>query len=253
MPKLILMKPGEASSEIACRLQKAGFKREDILEWPAYEFKLPQKFDSEEFKTFASEAVVVVVSPTAARCLKKLIPQLPASTRFATVGHPTAVIVRKLFNPDTPVLYPDGSVIKSGSERLLELFLSSGLPSKVLIARGQTGRELLYSELINHGVKVKKVVVYERIPLQLTEADKSCLPQEEELHVLLTSSDAVEILWKNLGFRYNESLKKAFFYTIHERIKEKLEEKGAKNIFLFDTEREDFVDLICSKKKFFQN
>mgnify|MGYP002310651800 CR=1 FL=1 len=91
------------------------------------------------------------------------------------------------------ITYEAGAII-SRSEALMAELRKRGIPSRVLICRGQTGREWLSEELLSEGADVQKLMCYERLPLQLT------VQQEDELReamkgpapvTYITSSEAI--------------------------------------------------------------
>ena len=133
----------------------------------------------------------------------------------------------------------------SGSERLFEVFEAMGLPERVVIVRGQTGREYLYEALQKRGVSVSKAVIYERVPFQLSVSEKAKVSPSEALIVLVTSTDAVNHLWENLGQEFVDSLKKAVYFTIHHRIAERLKSLGAEKITIYDSAKDNIVQLIA--------
>ena len=245
MKKVILTKPGNASKKIANSLVQAGLSKDNLLVWPAFSFRKPDLPDTETVRREVElGAVVVVVSPTAAEFLYEELPDLPSDTQFAAVGEPTAKKISKLYQPSKPVLYPPGTVDVSGSERLFELFVSKGLPKRVVIARGQTGRECLYDSLSEKGVIVRKAVIYERIPFEISVSERSRVHPQDELIILVTSTDAVNHLWNGLGKDFDASLKRACYFTIHQRIADRLKALGAQNITIYDSTRDDLVRLI---------
>lgn len=250
MKKVILTKPGSASAAIAVRLEKAGLSKSDLFVWPAFTFRRPKVLDTQTiFEEVSRGAVVVVVSPTAAQFLFDEFPDLPKDIQFAAVGEPTAKKLNELFHPQKPVIYPSGSVDVSGSEKLFELFVSTGLPARVLIARGQTGREFLSDSLKEKGTIVTKLVIYERIPFILTSEEKSKLSPEDKLVVVVTSTDAVNHLWECLGAGFTETLKQAEYFTIHQRIADRLRSLGVHKISIYESAKDDLVRLISAAVK----
>lgn len=246
MKKVILTKPGNASKEISKLLENAGLSKDALLVWPAFSFHKPDTPDTEIILKEADiGALLVVVSPTAAQFLYDQLPNLPKNTQFAAVGEPTARKLEALYKPVKPVIFPSGSVDVSGSERLFELLDARGLPERVVIVRGQTGREFLYEALQERGVIVNKAVIYERIPFELSASEKAKVSPSEDLIILVTSTDAVNHLWENLGPEFTDSLKKAAYFTIHHRISERIKSLGAQNVKIYDSAKDNIVQLIA--------
>ena len=164
---------------------------------------------------------------------------------MAAPGKPTANKILELWKKNVEVLSPEGGSLPSGSESLYEEFLKVGLPKKVLIARGQTGREFLYDQLVKDGVEVNKLVVYERVPLELQEIQKSWFKDLEKPPVVyLTSSDTVDILFDNLSEDQISHFQKSKFVTIHKRIASHLNDRGCCDIFLVDSTDKSIQDFI---------
>ncbi len=249
MRDIILMKPGDGSEALALELVKRGFNQQKIHCWPAFSFELPADTASvvQRLQAKAAEgATIVVVSPTAVNCLKKMNIRWPQQTQFAAVGASTAKKIQEAFSPSVNVVYPEGTVIESGSEALLKLFQERGIPKKVVIARGQTGREFLREELQKHGCEVQIEEVYRRIPIVVTAEQKRAVHFEDGVVIYLTSSDSVDVLLNNAGIIF---AKAAHYVTIHPRIKKKLEEKGLSNVKLKNPKDPDFAEFLISCAK----
>lgn len=246
MKKVILTKPGNASKEISKQLEKAGLSKDALLVWPAFSFRKPYAPDTETILNGADlGAVLVVVSPTAAQFLYDQLPNFPKDTQFAAVGEPTAKKIEALYKPIKPVIFPSGSVDVSGSERLFEVFEAMGLPERVVIVRGQTGRGYLFEALQERGVSVSKAVIYERVPFQLSTSEKAKVSPSDALIVLVTSTDAVNHLWESLGQEFADSLRNAAYFTIHHRIAERLKSLGAGKVTIYDSAKDNIVQLIA--------
>ncbi len=249
MRDIILMKPGDGSEALALELIKHGFNQQKIHCWPAFSFELPTDTTSvvQRLQAKAAEgATIVVVSPTAVKCLKKMNICWPQHTQFAAVGASTAREIQTAFSPSVNVIYPEGTVLESGSEALFKLFQEIGIPKKVVIARGQTGREFLREELQKSGSEVQIEEVYRRVPIVVTAEQKRAVHLSDGVIVYLTSSDSVDVLLDNAGIIF---AKAALYVTIHPRIKKKLEEKGLPNVKLKNSKDPDFADFLISLAK----
>lgn len=104
---------------------------------------------------------VLVVSPYAARQLLERLdtwwPQIPQGIRWYTVGRGTAEVLQEA---GLAPLAPDSGV---DSEALLaspELVIAEG--DKVLIVRGEQGRELIHNTLKSRGARVTLLPLYRR-------------------------------------------------------------------------------------------
>lgn len=241
---IILMRPGAANERLADRLTKCGFR---VWRWPAFTIVPPM--DPERVQVRLSDLsnfdMVLLASPTAVAASAVYISRWPDHIELATVGESTARVIRAAWGEDTKVLYPEGDTVDSGSEKLFELLKQRGFPSRVLIVRGQVGREWLKEQLIAHGTDVEVLPAYQRSPLEL-DTDQTIELQKAVNGpapiIYITSADAVGVLLHAVkgvaGAR--EWLQKAFVLTIHPRPKALLEEVGFSNVALIST-RDDEV------------
>lgn len=241
---IILMRPGAANDRLGDRLIKNGFR---VWKWPAFTIVPPS--DPERVQARLSDLssfdMVLLASPTAVAASAVYVSRWPANIELATLASSTARVIRAAWGEDTKVLYPEGDTVDSGSEKLFELLKLRGFPSRVLIIRGQVGREWLKEQLISHGTDVEVLPAYQRAPLEL-DTDQTIELQKAVNGpapiIYLTSTDAVGVLLHAVkgvaGAR--EWLQRAFVLTIHPRAKALLEEVGFKNVGLIST-RDDEV------------
>ena len=165
--RVVLTRPAERQVRLSQRLESLGC---EVLSLPALAIKptdvawcqpenLPGAFD-----------VVVFVSRAAwqhylATILEK-DPEFfwPVTTVVATVGQSTAEHARQWLDGRVPVICPDAAAAQD-SESLwvaLEAFVSPG--ARVLVVRGEHGREWLVKRLRSQGCKVQTLSVYRREP-----------------------------------------------------------------------------------------
>ncbi|MCD8338804.1 MAG: uroporphyrinogen-III synthase [Burkholderiales bacterium] len=249
MREIILMRPNSSSRTLRDELVAQGYDPKHIHIWPAFSIELPSNpaYEVDRLTRAAKQgAVIVVVSPSAVICLSKLNVPWPDDVQFAAPGESTAKEIAKAFHPKKPVIYPPGSVQESGSEALLNLFIKQGIPSKVVIARGQSGRELLSDELKKRGCEVEIAIVYYRIPLMLPESQKEFLNTETKAVIYITSTDAFKVLMDNLGNNLKIVAVTAFWVTIHPRIKEKLLDQGMSEVHLVNPRDPQLAEILFS-------
>ncbi|MFJ5297321.1 uroporphyrinogen-III synthase [Pseudomonas sp. NPDC088368] len=186
--RLLLTRPAEESQALAETLAQAGvFSASlpllDIEPLPVSEENRSIIYD------LAAYCAVIVVSKPAARLGLEMVdeiwPQPPMQTWF-TVGAATAQI---LDDYGLRVFFPEHG---DDSEALLDLpqlqDAISGYDPKVLIMRGEDGRELLAERLRERGVSVDYLPLYRR---NLPQYPASVLPQRvaaERLNGLVVSS-----------------------------------------------------------------
>ena len=105
------------------------------------------------------------------------------------------------------------------------------IPRRVLIARGQTGREWLAQQLIELGADVEKITAYVRVPIELTpqQVDELSLAVSGPSPIIyITSSDSVATLLH--AIRPVPEARDWFLQgtalTIHPRCADRLHEAG---------------------------
>ncbi len=239
---LILMRPGEANNRLAEQLEKMDFS---VWRWPAYTIELPGEEDArlvtEQLEHLDDVEMVVLPSPSAVAAVAHWVRRWPAHITLATVGEGTARAIRAAWGDVPKLLYPRGGAERSGSERLWQLVLEQGAPSRVLFLRGQTGREWLPEQFRRIGSDVITMSAYVRVPLELSSRELRALRQAvsgPSPIVYITSTDAVEVLmhavrpvaiargWLTAGCAL----------TIHPRIVGRLREAGFTRIEMTDPE-----------------
>lgn len=161
-PVAILTRPAGRSAALTSALAAKGWR---VIECPAlsirpavvtpwYPVPKPGDFD---MVVFVSGAAVAGYARQLGRDVR-----WPATTIAAAVGPATARAARAAFGADIAVLHPS-SADASDSEALWEVILrQSSLPRRVLIVRGQVGREWLGDQFRARGVTVQAHVAYER-------------------------------------------------------------------------------------------
>jgi len=245
---IILMRPGASNERLAERLNKLGM---NIWKWPAFTILPP--VDPERIREKLSDLnsfdMVLLASPAAVAASAVYVKKWPEHITLATIGSGTARVIRAAWGAETPVLYPEGETFESGSEHLFELLKARGFPARVLIVRGQVGREWLREQLLAHGTDVEVLPAYQRAPLELStsELDKlqSSISGPAPI-VYLTSSDAVGVLLHAVKTVPGalEWLQKGFVLTIHPRPKAQLEEVGFRNVALVSAKDEKVQQAI---------
>lgn len=162
----------------------------------------------------AAYDLVIFVSPTA---IDEALPVLlakrnwPEHAQPAVVGRGSAAALRRWVALE-PLLPQDGS----DSEALLrrpELQVLSG--KRVLILRGNGGRELLAEQLRQRGARVDIVEAYQRA---LPATDISPLFESGPTVMLATSSEGLSNLLQLAGESRRQSLQSLVIFAIHQRI-----------------------------------
>lgn len=235
---VILMRPGAANERLANLLKADGI---EAWRWPAFTITLPedQELVSERLSRLEDVDMVVLASPAAVAAVAHWVQEWPAHITLATVGEGTARVIHAAW-PEARVLFPKGDAEQSGSEALFELLKQTQIPRRVLICRGQTGREWLGEQLTTLGADVEKLAAYVRVPIELSPM------QIEDLQravsglppiVYVTSSDAVVTLLHAIRPvpAAREWFMRGVAVTIHPRCAERLREAGFKRVEITGT------------------
>ena len=237
---VVLTRPGAANDRLADLLEKDGL---NVWRWPAFTITLPedQAMVAERFAHLDDVEMVVMASPAAVAAVAHWVRDWPAHITLATVGEGTAKVIRAAWGDDVKVLYPEGDAEHSGSEALFALVKKQGVPSRVLIARGQTGREWLSEQLIALGADVEKLAAYVRVPLDLSPVQTQQLAlavKGPSPVVYITSSDSVATMLHAVrtvpGAR--EWFASGAAVTIHPRCADRLREAGFSRISIVGTD-----------------
>lgn len=246
---VILTRPGAANDRLADLLQS----RDGISawRWPAFRITLPPEQESVSYRLSHLDNVEMVIlpSPSAVAAVSHWVQYWPKHITLATVGEGTARVIRAAWGDSNKLLFPKGDAKHSGSEALFALMQKEGVPMRVLILRGQTGREWLPEQLSAMGADVETLCTYLRLPLELSteqEAQLRAAVKGPSPILYITSSDAVGSVLHALrpveGAR--EWLTAGSAITIHPRCAEKLTEAGFTKISITAAEDEPVRESI---------
>jgi uroporphyrinogen-III synthase len=175
---------------------------------------------------------VVVVSKPAARLGLDLIdrywPQPPAEQRWFSVGAATGALLEDY---GLPTFWPAAG---DDSEALLELpqlaEVLAGHDPKVLIMRGEGGREFLAERLRGQGVAVDYLELYRRCLPDYPAGTLARTVEAERLNGLVVSSgQGLENLQRLAGPDWPE-LARLTLFVPSPRVAEQAAEAGAKNV-----------------------
>lgn len=240
---VILCRPGEANNRLAELLER----RDGIAawRWPAFAIELLMEADfvTQRLANLDDVEMVLLPSPSSVAAVAHWVREWPEHITLATVGEGTARAIRAAWGPNVKLLYPAGSAEKSGSEALFALIEQRTAPSKVLILRGQTGREWLPEKLRAMGSDVQVLCAYVRVPLELTasQVKKLATAKSGPAPILYaTSSDAVDAVMHAVRpvEGAQEWLASGCAVTIHPRVAARLAEVGYQRIELSEPDDE---------------
>ena len=254
---VILMRPGAANDRLADLLQANGI---NAWRWPAFTITLPEDeaIVAERFAHLDDVDMVVMASPAAVAAVAHWVQEWPKHITLATVGEGTAKVIRAAWGDSVPVIYPEGDAEFSGSESLFEILKKTQIPRRVLIARGQTGREWLSQQLIELGVDVERLACYVRVPIELTPRqieDLARAVKGPSPIVYITSSDSVATLLH--AIRPVAGAREWFLHgsaiTIHPRCAERLHEAGFMHVEITGTDDDRVKEHVLTNLKTFQS
>jgi uroporphyrinogen-III synthase len=176
--------------------------------------------------------LAIFISPTAVQKAMNLIKgrrELPPTLRFAAIGQGSRRALEAAGIGE--VIAPRG---KFDSEALLALPELAGVQGKrVVIFRGEGGREVLADELVRRGAQVEHAECYRRVS---SHADSSALLKQwarGELHaVTVTSSEVLRNLYDLVGKLGQQWMKQTPLFAFHPRIVETARELGIERAVL---------------------
>jgi uroporphyrinogen-III synthase len=228
---VILTRPSGRNEAVAARLAAAGMP---VLILPALNIQPVPPPDTKSFHPRFYDLIVFVSSNAVEGYLGLLGKTAfqgpwPAGTLAATVGAASAGLLYKSHVvPATRVLHPDADASQDSEAlwRLLEPRLSS--LRRVLIVRGQSGREWLGERLETANVAVDRLAVYTREAALWTPDELqrlgAALTTSARCVVLLTSGESVDAVHANIERAgLLPPWRRSRFVVIHERVARRLQ------------------------------
>ncbi|MEQ1526183.1 MAG: uroporphyrinogen-III synthase [Gallionella sp.] len=167
--------------------------------------------------------LAIFISPNAVRFGMEAVDALPPSLKIATVGQGSAKALRALGVPN--ILAPQD---KFDSEALLALpELQNVAGWRVVIFRGDAGRELLGDTLKARGATVEYAACYQRAKPQ---HDAATLFAAQPNIITVTSSEAVAFLYEMLDASQRKIMQGLPLFVQHERIAQAAQKLGWQKI-----------------------
>lgn len=234
MTTVVLTRPKGKNDRLAQALRQLGVQS---VELPALAIArtftvLPQDYDPQGFD------LLIFVSAQAAQFYLEALTAagktLAAGTRIATVGAASAQpFYQQHKHSSWQLIHPPASHPRQDSEALWVL-LQPLLPDvqRVLLVRGQQGREWLSQQLLGQGKILTRCCIYQRLAAQWSAKDaiqlQPDLVKPQSVVFLLTSSESTRSIYHNIVRLGWESLwQQAQFVAIHPRIADCLIELSA--------------------------
>ena len=190
----MLTRPAGQGAALAQRLQAEGAS---VLLLPLLAIAPTSLQACDLLDNMQSSDWLIFISPNAVRMALDLLPQTswPPHVQIAAVGKGTA---RALHAAGCPkVLAPDDGADSESLLRLPDLAQVSG--QRVLLMRGEGGRELLAQTLEQRGAQVAHALLYRRIAVPPDIAALQAQSQAQSLTLslcfVITSSEALQVLF----------------------------------------------------------
>lgn len=227
--KILVTRPREQAAPLAQRIEQAGGIP---LRFPLLEIAPVQDTRAlhEQVSRLAQFDLAVFVSPNAVKygiAAMRAAGAIPPSLRIATVGQGSAKALRQ--SGVANVIAPTERFDSEGLLALPELQHIAGW--RVIIFRGDGGREFLGDELRARGATVEYAVCYRRSKPQW---DAKELLDAAPDAITVTSSEALAYLWKMLGAAQCASLRGIPLFVPHARIADLARRQGWLQVRLTD-------------------
>jgi uroporphyrinogen-III synthase len=176
--------------------------------------------------------LAIFISPNAVERAMTLIRanrEIPPGLKLAAVGQGTVAALRKFGMND--VIAP---AARFDSEALLDLAeLKAVTGKRVVIFRGEGGRELLGRTLRERGAQLEYAACYRRVkPAGDIEPVLRAMANSDLKAIIMTSSEGLRNLLEMLGKPAQEHLNKIPMFVSHERIAKIAGRLGCANIVL---------------------
>ncbi len=184
---------------------------------------------TQQMQYLAQEAdVIFIVSPSAVDMVMPHLHHMALKAKWVCVGQGSAKALQQWL-PETTIHYPkDGH----DSEAVLRLpVLQAMFGQKVLILRGQTGRNVLANALQQQGATVTCLSMYSREPIALDWSIITQLKHDKtRTSICVTSQEIVEQLFTQAPQQLHTYLKSLLYLSIHHRISDALKSAGIMNV-----------------------
>ncbi|GAA4017119.1 uroporphyrinogen-III synthase [Actimicrobium antarcticum] len=238
---IVITRPQAQAGELAQRLQDAGHAvvMFPLLEIHALADPAPLKAILARLDEFA---LVAFVSPNAIDATFAHVDRWPESVPLAVMGEGSRRTL--MHHGVTPERYQITSPLdtrRTDSQTLLKVLKLDALRGRrVLILRGETGRELLGDALRGAGIEVLQVAAYRRAAPVLTPAlaDQLRMLLASDDSWIITSSEALQVV---LGFAKAVDpefgvvkLQQKNIFVPHQRIWETAQTLGFRHVCLTD-------------------
>jgi uroporphyrinogen-III synthase len=219
--KIVITRPRDQAMHLAQCIEQAGGIP---LLFPLLDISAVQDTQTlyEQISRLAQFDLAIFISPNAVKygiAAIHAVGDIPSALKVATVGQGSAKALREL--GIAKVIAPTERFDSEGLLALPELQSLSG--RRVMIFRGDGGRELLGDTLKARGATVEYAACYQRSKPQ---QDAGMLLTAKPDAITVTSSEALGYLWQMLDDHAKSALRVTPIFLPHARIAELAREQG---------------------------
>jgi uroporphyrinogen-III synthase len=244
--KIVITRPRDQAVQLAQRIEQAGG---NPLLFPLLDITAVQDTRAlhEQVSRLAQFDLAIFISPNAVHYGIAAIREadaVPNTLRISTVGQGSAKALRALGIAN--VIAPTE---RFDSEALLALPELQNIAGwRVMIFRGDSGRELLGDTLKARGATVEYAACYQRSKPQ---QDAGMLLAAKPDAITVTSSEALGYLWQMLDDNAKGILRDTPIFLPHARIAELAHEQGWRHVQLTDSGDDGLLSALMAwaKKK----
>jgi uroporphyrinogen-III synthase len=227
-----------------CRLLDA---RDGLpLRFPTVEISDPEdtRRVSAQLAGLADYDIAIFISPNAVLWGLKLSPEqkLPSGVALVAVGKRTAQTLAESGYPVDVV--PESSFDSEGLLETPELKAVAG--KRILILRGNGGRELLGEALVERGAQVDYAEVYRRACPATDPAPLLYRWRDDVDVVTVTSNILLDNLFTLLGEEGRPLLQQTPMIVVSERMRQHARDLGCREVYLArSADEQDLLEAIC--------
>ena len=238
---IVITRPRDQAVQLAQRIEQAGGKP---LLFPLLDIAPMQNTQllNEQIARLAQFELAIFISPNAVRyglAAIRAIGTLPPALKIATVGQGSAKALHA--SGIANVIAPTQRFDSEGLLALPELHNVAG--RRILILRGDGGREFLGDTLKERGATVEYATCYQR---SKPATDAGVLLGDLPDAITVTSSEALAYLWEMLGASGQLRLRGTPLFVPHQRIASLAQQQGWRQVLLTDSGDDGLLSALLS-------
>jgi uroporphyrinogen III methyltransferase/synthase len=233
----VVTRPEGQADHLAARIEAQGGR---ALRFPAIEI---QDLPDWRLPDLAAVDLAVFVSPTAVQKVFEKLGQWPHAVRAAAVGKGTRRVLER--RGVAEVLAPQSG---ADSESLLALpQMHDVAGQRIVIFRGEGGREALADTLAARGAQVEQVECYRRVRPQADSGPLLDAWERNEVHaVTVSSAEGLDNLVGLLGDGGRAHLALTPLFATHERIAARARELGIRDVMVGGPGDDELVERLVA-------